>query len=288
MKSSKLFVSVFTSVFILALLSFSGYSQDVKFPAPSPNQKITQAFGVSEITIDYSRPSVKGRTIMGDLVPYGKIWRTGANNSTQITFGDAVKVEGVDVPAGTYAIYTIPNANSWDVMLYSDLKLAGNTSEYKPENEVAKFTVTPTSTGKKVETFTINIEDIKPNSAKIEMVWENTSVAFNVTTEIDSKIMAGIDASMKSDKPAYFQAAAYYYENGKDMNKALEWVNKAIESNDKAFWMMMLKSRIQHKMGDMAGAQASAEKVVSLATDAKNDDYIKMGNAMISDIKDTK
>ena len=281
-------MKTFITLCFIALFGLSSAAQEVKTPAPSPLQTVKQAFGLSEITIEYSRPGIKGRTIFGGLVPYGKIWRTGANSSTQITFGDDVKVEGNDIPAGTYAIYTVPNADSWEIMLYSDIKLGGNVSDYKPENEVLRFKVTPSTSGKTYETFTINIEDVKSTSAKIELLWDNTSAAFNVTTEIDAKIMSSIETSMKSEKPAYFQSASYYYDNNKDLGKALEWVNKAIEGNDKAFWMVMLKSRIQYKMNDFAGARTSAEKVVAMATEGKNDDYVKMGNQMITDTKDKK
>jgi tetratricopeptide (TPR) repeat protein len=173
-------------------------------------------------------------------------------------------------------------------MLYKDRKLAGNVNDYKTEEEFLRFKLPVKSTLQKVETFTISINDISITSANIVLAWENTSVSFNVSAEVDSKVMKNIETNMASDKPAYFQAASYYYDNGKDLSKALEWVNKAIESNQKAYWMMMLKSRIQYKMGDYAGASASAEQVIILAKDAKNEEYIKNGEKMLSDIKNVK
>lgn len=281
-------MKAFITIFLLAALGISSFAQDLKVPVLSPKQTVKQSFGISEITIEYSRPSVRGRVIFGELVPYGKIWRTGANQSTQITFTDDVKVEGNNVPAGTYAVYTIPNSESWEVMLYKDLKLAGNVNEYKPEEEFLRIKLPVRTTLQKVETFTISINDISITSANVSLLWENTSVSFSVTAEVDSKVMKSIDENMASEKPAYFQAASYYYDNGKDLNKALEWVNKAIESNQKAYWMVMLKSRIQYKMGDYTGASASAEQVVALAKEGNSEEYIKNGEKMLNDIKNTK
>lgn len=282
MKTSKIFVSFF----ILALFCITVFGQDVKIPQLSPLQTVKQAFGVSDITIEYSRPSVRGRVIFGELVPFGKVWRTGANATTQITFGDDVTLEGIDVPAGTYGLYTMPGETSWDIMLYKDLKLAGNVNDYKTENEFLRIKVTPTATPKKFETFTINITGIEPASANIELLWDNTCVTFGITTEVDSKVMKSIELSMQSDKPAYFQSAGYYYNNNKDLNKALEWVNKAIELNPKGYFIVMLKARIQYKLNDFAGAHASAELVVALAKEANSEEYIKLGEKMISDTKD--
>ena len=222
----------------------------LKVPAPSPLQTIKQAFGLSDISIEYSRPSAKGRVIFGDVVPFGKVWRTGANNATKITFGDDVKLEGKDVAAGTYALYTVPNKDNWEILIYKDLTLGGNVADYKKENELIRFTVKPKTISEKKETFTIDLADMTSNSANIELIWENTLVAFNVTTDIDSKIMKNIETNVIGDNRPYFQAATYYYENNKDLAKASEWVDKAIASNPKAFWMVMLKAKIQAKQND--------------------------------------
>jgi Protein of unknown function (DUF2911) len=281
-------MKAFITIFLLAALGITSFAQDLKVPVLSPKQTVKQNFGISEITIEYSRPSVRSRVIFGELVPFGKIWRTGANASTQITFSDDVKIEGNNVPAGTYAIYTIPNSDSWEVLFYKDLKLAGNVNEYKPEEELLRVKLPVKSTIQKIETFTISINDISITSANVSLAWENASVSFNVSAEVDSRVMKNIDENMASEKPAYFQAASYYYDNGKDLSKALEWVNKAIEGNQKAYWMMMLKSRIQYKLGDYSGASASAEQVVTLAKEGNNEEYIKNGEKMLIDIKNTK
>ena len=169
-----------TKTFLLAFIAFAGSmsltteAQTLKVPAPSPTSTVKQNFALSEITVEYSRPSVKGRVIFGDLVPFGKIWRTGANQSTKITFGEDVSVQGNPVKAGTYALYTIPNKDSWELMLYKDLTLGGDVAEYKTENEVVRFKAVPTTIANKVETFTINVADITPKSANIEVSWDMT------------------------------------------------------------------------------------------------------------------
>lgn len=267
-----------------AVLSLN-MSAQLKVPAPSPGQTIKQAFGLSEVTIDYSRPSAKGRTVYGELVPFGKIWRTGANAATKITFGDDVKVEGTELKAGTYAIYTVPNKDSWDIMFYKDLTLAGNVASYKTENEAAKIKVKPSSLSGNVENFTINFADVTATTMNVELLWEKTQVAFKVTTDIDSKIMKNIEANVINDSRPYFQAASYYYENDKDMKQALVWVDKGIEQNPKAFWMVALKGKIQLKLKDNKGAAESGNKVIALAKESQNDDYVKIGEKIIADSK---
>jgi hypothetical protein len=272
---------------VAAAITFSAATTmaQLKVPAPSPSGTVKQAVGLSDITIEYSRPSAKGRVIYGDVVPFGKLWRTGANGATKITFGEDVKVEGNAVAAGTYAIYTTPNKDSWEVMLYKDLTLGGNVADYKKENEVIHFVVKPKTLNDKVETFTIDIADITANSANIELNWEKTRMSFSVTIDIDAKIMKNIEANVINDSRPYFQAASYYYDNNKDLKQASEWADKAIASNPKAFWMVMLKAKIQAKQGDKKAAIASAEKVITLATEAKNDDYVAMAKKLINENK---
>lgn len=271
----------------LALAAHISNAQ-LKVPAPSPKQTLEQDFALSTIKIEYSRPGVKGRTVFGDVVPYGKVWRTGANQSTKITFGDDVKVEGKDLKAGTYALYTVPNKDSWDVMFYKDLTLGGNVADYKTENEVLRIQVKPTALANPVETFTINVADIKPNTANIEMCWANTRAAFNVTTDIDTRIMKNIEANVEKDNRPYYQAATYYLDNDKDLNKALTWVNKAIESNPDAYYMMHTKAKIQLKLKDYAGAIATAEQSKAKAAEEKNDDYVRMNDKLIAEAKAKK
>ena len=269
--------------FSIALLAFglnNLNAQQLKVPAASPAQTVKQAFALSDITIEYARPSAKGR-----VVSFGTIWRTGANASTKITFGEDVKVEGNDVKAGTYALYSIPNKDSWELMLYKDLTLGGDVASYKKENEVLRFTVKPTALTEKVETFQINVQDITASSANIELIWEKTRVAFKVVADIDSKIMKSIENAVIKDNRPYYQAASYYYENDKDLKLAAEWIDKAVANNPKAYWVVLLKAKILFKAKDLKGAQAAAEQAKALATEDKDDAYVKMADKIIADCK---
>lgn len=272
----------------IASLSFNSLNiqaQQLKVPAPSPSQTIKQNFALGDVSFEYSRPAAKGRVIFGDVVPYGKTWRTGANGATKITFSDSVKLEGNGVKAGTYALYTVPNKDSWDIMLYKDLTLGGNVADYKTENEVLRFKVKPVAMANKMESFTINMADVLATSATIELMWENTRVPIKLTTDIDAKVMKNIDANVVNDNRPYFQAASYYYDNNKDLKQALAWATKASEQNPKAYWIMLLKAKIQYKLADKVGGKASAEKTIALATDDKNDDYVAMAKKLMADNK---
>ena len=274
---------VAVAAFTFAAITAS--AQQLKVPAPSPSQTIKQAYALSDITVEYSRPGVKGRVVFGDVVPFGKVWRTGANAATQITFGEDVTVEGKAVKAGTYALYTVPNKDAWEIMLYKDLKLGGNVNDYNKENEVARFSVKPVTQSTKTETFTINIADVTNSTANVELIWDQTKVSFKVQADIDAKIMKNIDASLANDTRPYHQAASYYYENNKDLKQALDWANKATDNNPKAFWMWMLKAKIQAKLGEKKAAVETAQNVILLAKEAKNDDYVKMAEKLIAENK---
>jgi tetratricopeptide (TPR) repeat protein len=276
--------AVFTMV-LAVVLSFSSNAQTLKVPAASPLQTVKQSFALSDITIEYSRPSVKGRVIYGDLVPYNAIWRTGANAATKITFGEDVKVEGNPVKAGTYALYTIPNKDSWDIMFYKDLTLGGNVAEYKTEEELLRIKIKPATLSEKVETFTMNLANITSTTASVELLWDKTRVAFKISTEIDAAIMKNIESVMKADARPYYSAANYYYENDKDLAQALEWITKAAEIYPKRYWVMHLKAKIQLKMKDYKGAITSAEQSLAAAREDKNDDYVKMNEKLIAEAK---
>jgi tetratricopeptide (TPR) repeat protein len=276
----------FSSAVIIAAISASSLTaQTLKVPAPSPSQTVKQAFALSDITIEYSRPGVKNRVIYGDLVPFGKVWRTGANSATKITFGEDIKLEGNAVTAGTYALYSIPNKESWEIMLYKDLTLGGNVEDYKKENEVLRFVVKTKALNDKVENFTIDISDITSTTANIDLNWDKTRVSFAVIADIDAKIMKNIETSLKADTRPYYQAANYYFETNRDLAKALEWVNKGIEQNPKAYWMYNLKAKIQVKLNDKKGAVASAEQLIILAKEDKDETYVKMGEKLIAENK---
>ncbi len=277
---------IFNTLALAAALSLGtatgALAQQIKMPAPSPAQTVKQAFGLGEITIDYSRPLARGRVIFGDLVPYGEVWRTGANATTKITFTDEVRFGGYAVKPGTYGLYTIPGRNSWQVMLYKDLSLGGNVAHYDKANEVLRITVEPKANGHMVESFTINLDNVAANTATLQLMWERTIVPIKITTNIDSRIMENIASVMKvEDSRPYFQAANYYYQNDKDMNQALTWVNKAIEQNN-AFYVVHLKAKIQMKLKDYSGAIETAKESMSLARVAQSEDYIHLNEKLIA------
>lgn len=282
-------INTLTAIVLSAMMTTSAYAQSLKTPAPSPTQTVTQAFGIGEVKIEYSRPSMKGRVIFGELVPYGKIWRTGANAATKLTLGDDMKVNGTPVAAGTYAIYTIPGTTDWEVMLYKDLTLGGSVEEYKAENELMRFKVKPKPMNDKTETFTIAFNDITFTTCNMDLSWDKTKVSIPLMSDHDAKVMKNIETVLApGDKRPYFAAASYYFENGKDLSKALEWCNKAIELNPKAYWMTHTKAKIQKEMKDYKGALATAELSKATAVAEKDDHYTELNDRLISELKKAK
>ncbi len=278
------------TIIILLVLVCSFASAQVQTPAPSPTASVSTVVGLTDVKIDYSRPRAKGRKIFGEgadvLLPYGTIWRTGANSGTKITFGDDVKVEGITVPKGEYLIFSWPGATEWTVSLYKDITLGGNTDGYDKTKEAASFKVKSEKLTEKVETFTINISDIADDSksAKVQLAWENTSVKFTIGVDYDAKVMKSIEASTKIAPGNYLNAAVYYLENGKDIKQALEWVNKAAEANP-VFWVLYQKARIQKAAGDKAGALATSNASLADAKKANNRDYQKMNEELQKTLK---
>ena len=256
-------------------------AQQLTTPQPSPTQVVKQNFGVGFIELNYSRPAKKDRKIMGDLVPFGKVWRTGANAATTLTFSEDVTIGGKEIKAGKYGMLTIPDATKWTIIISKDVNVS-QPADYKPENDVVRVMADVVTTPFTVENFTINFASITGSSCNIEMMWENTYLQFPVTTGTDKKVMGQIDNLMNKDNKPYFNAASYYYDNGKDLNQALAWVNKALETNKEAFWMYLLKARILKKTGDNAGSKTAAMMTKDLATKAKNDDYVKMATDLMA------
>lgn len=276
---------------VLTALASQG---QIQTPAASPAASVSTIIGLTEVKIDYFRPSLKGRKIFGEkdvMYPHGTIWRTGANSGTKISFSDDVKVQNINVPKGEYLIFTWPNAGEWTVALYKDISLGGNTNGYDPSKEAAKFKVKTKRLAEKVETFTISIDDVAANnkSAKVTLAWENTAVPFTVEVDYDAAVMKSIEETLAGDKKAsagaYFQAASYYYETGRDLKKALEWVNIALESNTDAFWMLHQKAKIQKGLGDKKGAIATATASLNSAKKANNRDYQTMNQDLINSLK---
>ena len=261
-------------------------AQAIKMPAPSPLQTIKQEFALSEVSVSYSRPAVKGRKVMGDLVPFNNsVWRTGANQPTKITFGEDVKIAGNNVPKGEYALYTIPAKNEWTIILSKNTALWGSTG-YKESDDLIRFKAKPETLPSNVESFTIMFNNVKPQSMDVELKWENTAVAFTVNAEIDSRIVKQIETAMApGDRRPYFESASYYFESGKDMKQAFEWANKAVEQNPERYWVEHLKAKIQMKMGDKKGAIESATRSIANAKTQKNPDYVALNEKLIAEAK---
>jgi hypothetical protein len=256
----------------------------VKMPASSPTQTIKQDFGIGSIELTYSRPSAKGRIVFGDLVPNGKLWRTGANAATKIVFSDAVEIGGKKIDSGTYVLYTIPSEESWEIILNKGLKNSG-VDGYKESDDVVRFKVDPIKTKTPIETFTMQFANIKPASCDLQLIWEKKIVSIPIVTDINEKIKAQLDAAMTTDKKPYWQAAQYYNEYDKNLVKALDNINKASEENPKAFWILLYKAKIQKDMGDIAGAMETSKASLSLAQDANNDDYVRMNQKLQKELK---
>ncbi len=278
------------SLLIIALALTCWISEaQIQTPAASPAGSVSTTVGLTEIKVDYFRPRMRGRKIFGEgaLLPFGSIWRTGANSGTRISFGDDVTVEGIAVPKGEYLIYTWPGANEWTVSLYSDLRLGGNTDDYDKSKEVANFKVKPEKLSEKVETFTINIGDIADDnkSAKVQLAWENTSVKFSVGVDFDAKVMKSIDANTQVNPNNYYSAAVYYLDNNKDLNKALEWITLADKANPNRYWILHQKAKIQKALGDKKGAIESANASIKAAKEANNRDYLTMNEDLIKSMK---
>jgi hypothetical protein len=262
-------------------MMFNSFGQGIKIPAPSPGQTIKQDFSLSAIEVVYSRPVIKGRKIFGDIVPFGKLWRTGANSPTKFTFGEDVKVAGQSLKAGTYQVMSIPSEKSW-VIIFS--KGTNGVFNYNASEDVLKVTVASTTLASSVESFSIQFSDVSTNKLNIQMAWEKTSVSIPVETDVDAKIMSSIDRAMNVDSKPYFESASYYFETGRDIKKALEWATKAAEANPTAYWVFHLKAKIQVKTGDKVGAKATALKSIELAKAGKNDDYVALNQKLIDSL----
>ena len=240
--------------------------QAIQFPDASQRANFKQRVGLTDIEIDYSRPNKNDREIFGGLVPYGKLWRTGANATTRVKFSDTIRFGDKEVPAGEYGLFSIPNANEWTVILSKDTK--ASTSDYKEENDVARISVKPETLPMPFETFTIGIMDVKGASATFNLMWDKTRVPVKLTTDDIEQVSAQLEAAAKGTTPldarTAYQAAAFYLDNNKDMNQALKWIDQALEKNPGAYFMHMRRAQIQQKLGNKKEAAASAQKTIDI------------------------
>jgi len=258
----------------------------IKMPAASPTQTLSQEFGMGKIDITYSRPSIKGRSVFGEgslLAPTGVVWRTGANAATKVTFSHPVSVGGKTLAAGDYGLFTIPGKTEWIVILNTNSKGWGSF-EYKESEDVVRVSVKPETTSNFTESFTINVDNITPETASICLKWANTMVCLPIATDIKPTIRKQIqDATTGANVNAnvYSAAANFYYDIDKDYDKALVYVDKAIAGNANAYWLYLLKAKAQVALGDKKGARASAETCVKMAEAAKNADYVRSGKEIL-------
>lgn len=273
---------------IFALTFFMAtYAVDaqVKTPQASPKAVVNQIVGLTEVEIVYSRPSARGRAIFGDLVPFGKVWRTGANENTTISFSEDVVIDGKTLKKGKYALFTIPRADSWEIVFYSKTDNWGAPEVWNESDVALRTTVKPEMLNRNFETFTINVNNLDNNFANLEFLWERTVVAVKFEVPTQKTAIASIEKALAGPTAAdYFASAQYFFQSNGDMNKALTYVNKALEmSKDKPFWYNRLKSLIQAKLGDKKGAIETAKLSLAAAKEAKNADYVKMNEESISE-----
>jgi hypothetical protein len=263
-------------VLSLMLVATTAMAQ-IEAPQPSPSAKAMQTVGLTEVTLEYSRPAKRGRAIFGELVPFDKLWRTGANSNSMITFSDDVKFAGTDVKAGTYAVYTKPGKKEWTVMLYNDTSNWGNPKTWDENKVVATATVEIKKINYEVESWTMAINEVTMEGAHLQMMWEKTLVAVPFSVPTAAKTEASIDKVMAGPSANdYYSAATFYLDANKNLQQAHEWISEAVEARPEAYWMHRKKSLIEAKMGNKSAAIASAKISLTLAEEAKNMDYVKL------------
>lgn len=274
------------SAFFFALSVFigvNGYAQLT--PQPSSTQSIIQDFGLGKINLVYSRPDVKGRKIFGGMEPYGTVWRTGANSATVITFSDDVTMEGNKIPAGEYGLFSIPGEQEWTIIISKQPKQWGAYT-YKATDDFLRFKVKTEHLAQLTETMTLAFTNVTPTACDLQMLWEHSGFVIHMTTDIDAKVMARIDSAMHTDKKPYYDAVIYYYNNNKDMNKALAWATEM--EKDKSippFVPKLWKARVLLKKGDKAAAIETAQAGAKIAAELKTGEYVRLNNEVIAQAK---
>jgi len=254
----------------------------IEFPAVSQHAVVKQRVGLTDIEVDYSRPNKNNRDIFGGLVPYGKLWRTGANAVTKIKFSKQVMLGGKEIPAGEYALFTIPTADEWTIIISKEAKVQ-SAADYKQENDAARITAKPEPIPDTIETFTIGLRDVKGASATLNFVWDKTRVPVKLTTgdveQVSKELDAVLSAGTPLDPRTAYQAAAFYYDNNKDMNQAAKWIDQALAKNPDAYFMHYKKAQIQAKLGNKKEAVASAQKAIDILKKGKAPDESAISNA---------
>lgn len=261
----------------------------VDFPQASPPSTLKQRVGLTDIQVDYSRPSVKGRKIFGGLEQYGKVWRTGANSATKISFSTDVKLNGTAIPAGTYELFSIPGEKEWTVIIHKNASEWGAYT-YDAKDDVARITAKPVTLAQPVESFTIDVNDLRDESATLTLAWDKTCVPVKIAVDVSGTVLPQIDAAMAStsDKKPYFQSALFYLDHNLDLKKAAEWMDAAVAAQPEAFWAHYHRARLLAKMGDKAGARAAAEHSIELAKKAGGavqEEYVRLNETLLASLK---
>lgn len=256
-------------------------AQTIKTPPASTSQSIKQDLGIGSVELSYSRPNVKGRKVFGDLVPYGKVWRTGANQATTLNFSEEVMIGGTKVPAGKYGLVSIPDKNEWTLILTKQLDVT-NPAAYKQENDIVRVKAKTMTMAAPLETFTMQFANVKSSGADLQIAWDNTGVVLPITMDIDKKVMSQIDNIMNKDNRPYFQAGLYYLESGKDLKQALTWLDKAAEQQPEAFWIHHQRANALAKLGRKDEAKQTAQKSMELAKKQNNADYVTLNEKLIA------
>ncbi len=267
---------------------FSLATAQIKTPQPSPAAKITQTVGLTDITVEYSRPSVKGRTIFGGLVPYGEMWRTGANKNTMVTFSAPVKIAGKDLKAGSYSIFTVPGQTEWEIVFYTDTENWGVPEKWDAAKEAVRFKAKSEKMDFNIESFMVDLGDLTNDGLTMSIGWEKTWVSFPIKLTTDDVVSASIKKAMAG--PAsddYYAAGRYYFESGKDLKQAYDWIHKSNELDGKEtkFWKLRQEALVLAALGKYKEAIAVAETSKSMAVAAGNKDYERMNTESIAEWK---
>ncbi|MGE0589277.1 MAG: DUF2911 domain-containing protein [Cyclobacteriaceae bacterium] len=273
------------ATFISLFFVWPTFSQ-IEVPLVSPPAQLKQTIGFTEIIVDYSRPSARGRKVMGQLVPNGRIWRVGANESTKISFGDDVKLEGHFVPAGTYALYAFPEEKQWTIVIHKNTSHWGDgRDEYDPKDDLVRFVVAPSRTKSYQETFTIDFDELSHESAKMTWTWEQTRISFLVEVDTDSKMMRQIENAIANNPTAdtYYQSARYLQEKNKMHQQALEWIAKAHQLAGDKYYIHRVWALVLAQSGDYANAISHAEKSKQLAALEGKDEFVRMNELSVTE-----
>ncbi|MFK7935245.1 MAG: DUF2911 domain-containing protein [Saprospiraceae bacterium] len=276
----------FFSLSLLAVLALfaTDVTAQIKTPSASPSAKFTTTVGLTDVAVEYSRPSMKGRTIFAadGLVPFGKVWRTGANSATKVTFADDVKVAGQDVKAGSYAVLTKPMAGEWTVMFFPYEK--GSWSSYVEKTPAVTVQAKTKNLGASMETFLINVGKVTDKSAHIQFIWDDVMASVPMSVMVDERVMASIEKTLSGPTGGdYYNAGTYYHTAGKDLNQALTYVQKATKVAEPKFWQVRREALILADLGRTKEAVAAANLSKDLAMKAGNDDYVRMNEASIKE-----